>query len=206
MEKEVILVGCTVGFLGLLSAALGFAAEATRIRASGVLTRAYEECIYPKSPALYLGLLAAVALALAQAIINFFAGCICCRRNLSRSNTNWNVALISFAVSWFTFVIAFLLLLAGAALNDKRSMEKIYFSNNCYVLKAGVFSGGAVLSLSSVSLGIIYYVALHSPKSQYPSWSPSQNQGIALGQPQIPPQSAEPVFVPEDTYNRQRIT
>ncbi|XP_020596706.1 uncharacterized protein LOC110036570, partial [Phalaenopsis equestris] len=174
--------------------------------ASDVVTRAHEECTYPKSPAFHLGLLSALALALAQAIINFFAGCICCRRNLSRFNTNWNVALISFAVSWFSFVIAFLLLLASAALNDKRGMEDIYFGKNCYVLNAGVFSGGAVLSLLSISLGIIYFAALHSPKSFNPCWPRrQQNHGIALGQPQIPRQSDEPVFVHEDTYNRQRI-
>lgn len=102
-----------------------------------------------------------------------------------------------------TFIIAFLLLLTGAALNDQRGEENMYFGSFCYVVKPGVFSGGAVLSLASVALAIVYYVALTSSKSP-PTLTP-QNQGIAMGQPVIPQQSSEPVFVHEDTYNRQQF-
>lgn len=103
-----------------------------------------------------------------------------------------------------TFIIAFLLLLTGAALNDQRGKGQTYFGDYCFVVKAGVFAGGAVLSLASVSLGITYYVALSFTKSTDP-WGLHNNQGIALGQPQRPPQGTEPVFVHEDTYNRQRF-
>ena len=103
-----------------------------------------------------------------------------------------------------TFIIAFLLLLTGAALNDQHGEERMYFGNYCYVVKPGVFSGGAVMSLASVALGIVYYVALSSSKNVQP-WDPQQNQGIAMGQPQIPPRSTAPVFVHEDTYNRQQV-
>ncbi|KAL0920659.1 hypothetical protein M5K25_009809 [Dendrobium thyrsiflorum] len=205
MEKKVVVVCSVVGFLGLLSAALAFAAEATRIRASDVETRTLGDCIYPKSPAVYLGLFSAVVVAIDQAVINFVSGCICCKRNLNRYNTNWTVALISFIVSWVTFVIAFLLLLTGSALNDQKGMQKMYLGDYCYVLKPGVFSGGAFLSLASVSLGIIYYLALQKPKSSQP-WDPPHNQGIALGQPHIPPRTENPVFVHEDTYNRQQVS
>ena len=105
-----------------------------------------------------------------------------------------------------TFIMAFLLLLTGAALNDQRGEQNMYFGGYCYVVKPGVFSGGAVLSLASVVLGIVYYVALSSSKSNSPQpWGPPpQNQGIALGQPHIPSQTTQPVFVHEDTYNRQQ--
>ncbi|GJN01105.1 hypothetical protein PR202_ga18341 [Eleusine coracana subsp. coracana] len=228
MERKVVIVCAVVGFLGVLSAALGFAAEATRVKvrhrfassprlprcgrcaapavaslvayllslprvrsrlpfrwkevrslaiARAVIDQVSDvqtsessgECIYPRSPALALGLLSAVALMLAQC----------------------------------TFIIAFLLLLTGAALNDQRGEENMYFGSFCYVVKPGVFSGGAVLSLASVALAIVYYVALTSSKSP-PTLTP-QNQGIAMGQPVIPQQSSEPVFVHEDTYNRQQF-
>lgn len=125
--------------------------------------------------------------------------------------------LIIFPLSilWFfalacrvTFIIAFLLLLTGAALNDQRGEESMYFGSFCYVVKPGVFSGGAVLALASVALGIVYYVALSSSKiNSEPVWGPQQiqNHGIAMGQPVIPPQSTQPVFVHEDTYNRQQF-
>ncbi|PKA60807.1 hypothetical protein AXF42_Ash006441 [Apostasia shenzhenica] len=205
MERRVIVVCVIVGFLGFVSAILGFAAEATRVKASDVVTKILGECTYPKSPAVYLGLASASAVVIAQGFINTIAGCICCRRNANPSTSkNWTVALISFIFSWTTFIIGFLLLLTGAALNDLRGEQKMYFGDYCYVVKPGVFSGGAVLSLVSVSLGIVYFVALQSPKSSQP-WGPTQNQGIALGQPQIPQQSAQPVFVHEDTYNRQQV-
>ncbi|ONK79955.1 uncharacterized protein A4U43_C01F12230 [Asparagus officinalis] len=208
MERKVVVVCAVVGFLGLLSAALSFAAEATRIKASDVQTLAPDECRYPRSPALSLGLGAAVALMIAQVIINTVAGCICCKRNSRPSDRNWSVALVSFAVSWITFIIAFLLLLSGAALNDQKDEQNMYLGDYCYIVKPGVFSGGAVLSLASVALGIIYYVALSSSKNTagpQPWGTQPQNQGIALGQPQIPPRSEQPVFVHEDTYNRQQF-
>lgn len=103
-----------------------------------------------------------------------------------------------------TFIIAFLLLLTGAALNDQRGEENMYFGSFCYVVKPGVFSGGAVLALASVALAIVYYVALSSSKGPPPTFATPQNQGIAMGQPVIPQQSSEPVFVHEDTYNRRQ--
>ncbi|KAL5224226.1 hypothetical protein ABZP36_010865 [Zizania latifolia] len=204
MERKVVVVSAVAGFLGVLSAALGFAAEATRVKVSDVQTTSPGGCIYPRSPALTLGLLSAVTLVVAQSIINTFAGCICCKKHPVPSDANWSVALISFIVSWATFIIAFLLMLTGAALNDQRGEENMYLGGFCYVVKPGVFSGGAVLSLASVALAIVYYVAVSSTKSP-PNQDPQQNQGIAMGQPVIPPQSSEPVFVHEDTYNRQQF-
>ncbi|KAG6529791.1 protein MODIFYING WALL LIGNIN-2-like [Zingiber officinale] len=201
MEKKVVLICAFVGFLGILSSALGFAAEATRIKVSDVQMTSLGQCSYPKSPALALGLLAAVALMIAQAIINTVAGCICCKNYPNPSDTNWTIGLISFIASWITFIIAFVLLLSGAALNNQWGQERMYFGEYCYVVKAGVFIGGAVLSLASVSLGIVYYVSASLPKSIQP-WNPQQSQGVAMGHPQ--PQM-NPVFVHEDTYNRQQF-
>ena len=81
-------------------------------------------------------------------------------------------------------------------------------------MKPGVFAGGALLSLASVILGLIYYITLTSAKIANNQWgNPSvPNQGgIAMGQPQIPtglPQSStqDPVFVHEDTYIRRQFT
>jgi Protein of unknown function (DUF1218) len=106
-----------------------------------------------------------------------------------------------------TFIISFLLLLTGAALNVQRGQESMYFGGYCYVVKPGVFSGGAVLSLASVALGIVYYVALSSSKFLQPGGPQQQGpQGIVMAQPVVvPPQSSQPVFVHEDTYNRRQF-
>lgn len=70
------------------------------LQASEVQATTTGECSYPSSPALALGLAAAVALMIAQAMISTIAGCICCKRNTRPSDTNWSMALISFIVSW----------------------------------------------------------------------------------------------------------
>jgi hypothetical protein len=221
MERRVAAVCIFVGFLGLLSAALGVAAEAKRIKGSEVQTTSSSECLYPRSPALGLGLGAALALTIAQITINVATGCLCCRRGpRHQTNPNWTLALICFLVSWFTYVIAFLLLLTGAALNDQHGEESAYFGNyNCYVVKPGVFGGAAMLSIASVVLGVVYYVAIAPTKNNImnnnninhpmPNSNPNQNptaDGIAMGHPQFPPVPQNPVFVHEDTYMRRQFT
>ncbi|XP_061357349.1 protein VASCULATURE COMPLEXITY AND CONNECTIVITY isoform X1 [Gastrolobium bilobum] len=211
MERKVMVVCCVVGFLGLLSAATSFGAEATRIKTSQVQFITPIQCMYPRSPALPLGLTAALALMLSQVVINVSTGCICCRKSHRIPDSNWRVALVCFVLSWFTFVIAFLLLLTGAALNDSRGEESVYFGNYyCYVVKPGVFAGGAILSLASVAFGIVYYITLTEGKNGSNPFGDSSypNQGaIAMGQPQIPPQTSQnPVFVHEDTYMRRQFT
>ncbi|KAA8533492.1 hypothetical protein F0562_031074 [Nyssa sinensis] len=209
MERKVIVVCTVVGFLGLLAAALGFAAEATRIKGSQVHFTAPSVCEYPRSPALALGLTAAVTLMIAQFIINVASGCICCRRgHPHQSNSNWTLALVCFVISWLTSVIAFLLLLTGAILNDQHGEE--YGNYYCYVLKPGVFAGAAVLSLASIIFGVIYYFTLTSAKNKNdPLGGPAgpNQSGIAMAQPQFPPQNTQdPVFVHEDTYMRRQFS
>ncbi|KAF8412871.1 hypothetical protein HHK36_000843 [Tetracentron sinense] len=186
--------------------------QARRLSLSDVHFIAPGACTYPRSPALGLGLTASATLMVAQLVISFAAGCICCKRNPHPSKSKWTLALICFVVSWFTFVIGFLVLLSGAVLNDQHGDETMYFGNNCYVLKSGVFATGSVLSLATVILGILYYVTLSSAKNREDLWGgsmlPPSQGGIAMGQPQFapPPQTSQPpLFVHEDTYNRRQI-
>lgn len=199
------MVCAVVGFLGLLSALLGFVAEAKRIKGSQVKFSSPSECVYPRSPALALGLTAALSLMIAQVLINVATGCTCCTRRPHQSTSNWTLALLCFLVSWLTFVIAFLLLLTGAALNDEHGKENIYFgSSYCYVVKPGVFAGAASLSLASVVLGIIYYLTSNSTKIKvWAAAGPPNQTGIVMGHPR-PHQ--DPVFVHADTYARRQFS
>ncbi|XP_071734249.1 protein VASCULATURE COMPLEXITY AND CONNECTIVITY [Rutidosis leptorrhynchoides] len=203
MDRRSLVVCAVVGFLGFVSALLGFIAEAKRIKGSQVKFSSPSECVYPRSPALALGLTAAIFLMISQVIINVATGCICCsRRGPHQSTSNWTSALVCFIVSWFTFVIAFLLLLSGAALNDEHGEENMYFgSYYCYVVKPGVFAGAASLSLVSVVLGCIYYVTLNSTKVNR-NETESNQTGIVMGLPQ----HQNPVFVHEDTYARRQVS
>ncbi|KAE8077325.1 hypothetical protein FH972_015897 [Carpinus fangiana] len=150
MEGGVVVTCSVVGLLGLLSAATGFAAEATRIKRSEV----YDCALYPESPATALGSIAALSLMIAQIIITVSTGCICCQgRSQSPSNKNKRAA----RGSWASFVVAFVLLLVGAVINDQHAEENMSSGAGCYVVKPGVFAGGAILSLVSVILGIFSY-------------------------------------------------
>lgn len=203
MERNTIVICSIVGFLGLLSAVAGFAAEVTRIKGYQVEFTPPSECVYPRSPALGLGLTAAAALMMVQIIVNVSAGCICCRKGSHQSTPHWTLALICFSLSWFTFVIAFLLLLTGAALNERHGEDNVYFGNYyCYVVKPGVFAGAAALSIASTALGLGYYLASVSARKGCPPAAPSSQGGIAMGRPRNAP---DPIFVHEDTYMRRQV-
>ncbi|XP_074320401.1 protein VASCULATURE COMPLEXITY AND CONNECTIVITY [Silene latifolia] len=206
IERKGLVICLLVGFLGLISVVLGFAAEGTRIKVSQVNETSPGVCSYPRSPAYGLGITSALSLLIAQIIINFASGCICCRRNPYTSTTHWTLALVCFIVSWFTFVVAFLLLLGGAALNDQHEAENVYLGYYyCYVVKPGVFAMASVLSLASVTLSILYFLTISSSKSVGSPSLPNEG-GVAMGQAQIPPTSHDPVFVHEDTYIRRQFT
>lgn len=113
------------------------------------------------------------------------------------------ILIINKVVYRFTFVIAFLLLLSGAALNDDHGGENVYFgSYYCYVVKPGVFAGAATLSLASLLLGIIYYLILTSTTTKVSgNQTQEQGSGIVMGNP-----SQDPVFVHEDTFARRQLS
>ncbi|XP_023551924.1 uncharacterized protein LOC111809750 [Cucurbita pepo subsp. pepo] len=216
MERKALAVCSVVAILGLLLVATGFAAEGTRVKGNQVVQVTPTMCKYPQSPAAALGLTAALSLLLAQILINVSTGCICCTRGPRPPASKWRTAVVCFVVSWFTFVIAFLLLLTGAALNGGRNEQSSYFDYYyCYVLKPGVFAVATVVGAASLALGLFYYLILNSAKNDpnvwgNPSIPPPAN--IAMAQPQFPPPppaqptTADPVFVHEDTYTRRQFT
>ncbi|KAE9464651.1 hypothetical protein C3L33_03448, partial [Rhododendron williamsianum] len=161
-------------------------------------------CIHTSGPAPVLALAAALALMVAQIIIGITTGV--------------------FVADEDNFAHAFLMLLSGAALDKFHGYESFPFvTKSCYFVKPGFFAGAAVLSLATVVLGIVYYLALDSAEISDNSWggtaaaaAPNQG-GIAMGHPQFPPpqypppqfpppNAGAPVFVAEDTNKRQQFT
>ncbi|KAH7853378.1 hypothetical protein Vadar_001723 [Vaccinium darrowii] len=215
MERKAKLVCSVVGFLGLLSAVLSFAAEGTKTTTSQIRPTP-DGCVSPSSPAVGLGFAAAVVLLIAQTIITVTTVRICCRQGCSyRSKSCLILAVICFVVSWITFVIASLMIITGALLNQRDEVDSLNF-DECSVLlpvlQPGVFAGAAVLSLTSLALGIVYYLVMDSTKIRNGSWAgtvatASNQSGIAMAQPQFPPPDTQaPVFVHEDTYMRRQFT
>ncbi|KAA0044699.1 hypothetical protein IC582_017137 [Cucumis melo] len=216
-RKAALVVKFVVAFLGIVMIATGFAAEATRTKGKQVTRVAPDVCKYPRSPAMGLGFTAALSLLFAQITIKASTGCVCCIRG--PRPPKWRTAVICFTVSWITYVIAFLLFLTGAALNNGRDQQRNYLGNyECYVLKPGVFSFATIVGVASLTLGMSYFLILNSAKNDpstvwgHPSVPPQPN--IAMAQPQFPnppppppPQrTTDPVFVHEDTYMRRQFT
>lgn len=148
-----------IGTLGFLSGLLSFIAEGKKLAESDITRLASDECVHTRSPALGLGLAAAIALLVAQIISNSLGGCICCELGVndpSGKSTPVAVAISCLTLSWVTFSIAFLLLVAGASINDKRDASDNNLSTGCYVLKSGVFTGAAFASMTTAILGVAY--------------------------------------------------
>ncbi|KAL8110248.1 hypothetical protein AgCh_026099 [Apium graveolens] len=127
------------------------------------------DCTHSRSPALALGLIAAGALVMAQTIIDVAAGSLSRRRVPYQSDCSWMVAQFCSGVSWLTFLVAFLLLLRGAVLNNKNGehAKYMYYDNySYYVIKPIVFAAAAILSLTTVILGILSYVMVQSAKNR----------------------------------------
>ncbi|MCO5606062.1 hypothetical protein L7F22_060249 [Adiantum nelumboides] len=148
-----------IATLGFLSGLLSFIAEGKKLAESDITRLASDECVHSKSPALALGLAAAIALLIAQIISNALGGCICCESGIndpSGKTTPIAVAISCLTLSWVTFSIAFLLLVAGASINDKRDNSDDSLSTGCYVLKSGVFTGAAFAAMTTAILGVAY--------------------------------------------------
>ncbi|KAI3913725.1 hypothetical protein MKW98_011786, partial [Papaver atlanticum] len=204
MEKRVLLICIGVCFLGVTAAALGFAAESKRIKESEINFFAPGKCAYPRTPAFALGLTAFVVLIVTHGIINASAGCMYC----NKLSSAWVTFCAVF--SWLMSTLASIQLLAGSILNDRHTMDEMYSVDFCYeVLRPWIFAKGAILGLISVTFGVLYYLNISSIKDRNQMGTPvnTDNHGnIAMTQPQVPAQmSLQPVFVPEDTYNRRQL-
>ncbi|XP_062181050.1 uncharacterized protein LOC133885361 [Phragmites australis] len=193
MDKTLIIVSAVVGSLGVLSAILGFSAEGTKLTPSDIIVYG-DECIYPQNPALALGVCSAIFLLVAQITISAVGGCCgCCKSRAIPSETKRIVGIVCAVSSWIAAVIAWVLLVAGAAWNANVSRDT---APECYYLKDGIFAGAAVLTLAATALGITSYVMLpRQPADAAAAAASAPNKpgeqlppaGIALGHPQIPP-------------------
>eukprot|EP01018_Ginkgo_biloba_P007833 Gb_27128 [translate_table: standard] len=189
-----------IGFLGLLAMATGIAAEFKRTKVDQV-SYVRGECTLPSSPALALGTTAAISLLLAQLTANAMGGCICCCTRDTRKIPAQNkaIATIFLFISWVTFAFAFFLLVAGSSMNQRQPYKRQWLDNDCYVVKPGVFAAAGVLSLVTVMLSIVFYLAITAKKIEdlpmyssfvpmatpsYDSQNQSRNTNVVPAQPQ----------------------
>ncbi|XP_024986354.1 uncharacterized protein LOC112521619 [Cynara cardunculus var. scolymus] len=190
MESKDVGFFAVVAVLGIISAATGFAGEATKIKASEVYILA-NSCIYPSSPALALGIVAAVFTIINRIYISVtFGGCSCCRNDPNSTPISKLLAVLS----WVATVIAVSLLLTAAGLNNREGGQiDSYGYITCYVVKPGIFAAGAVLALLSAVFAIAAYITL-TPAPQPTTTNPAvafpvgTNVDLEKNPVQYPPQ------------------
>ncbi|KAJ9555382.1 hypothetical protein OSB04_009996 [Centaurea solstitialis] len=140
---------------------MGFAGEATRVKASEIYIED-DTCVYPSSPALALGIVAAVFAIIARIYISVSFGGGCCRSGPSSTP----ISKLFFVLSWVASVAAVLLLLAAAGLNNREGGQiDAYGYITCYVVKPGIFSAGAILAILSSVFGIVAFIVTLSSTS-----------------------------------------
>ncbi|XP_037476445.1 basic salivary proline-rich protein 1-like [Triticum dicoccoides] len=198
MDQRMIIVCSVVGSLGVLSAILGFSAEGTKLTISDLYVGG-GVCLYPQNPALGLGVCAAIFLIVAQIVFAVVGGCCgCCKSRAIPSEANRIIGVVCAVSSWISAMIAFGLLAEGAAWNSTGTRYSSVYGY-CYVLKDGIFAGGAVLTLVATALGVTSYIMLRKQPAAAAATSavpkageqmPAGGAGIAMGQPQFPQQAS----------------
>ncbi|PWA46529.1 hypothetical protein CTI12_AA507820 [Artemisia annua] len=147
-----------VATFGLLSAALGFAAEATKLQLAEVMDFLEGGCTYPSnSGPIRLGVIAIVALVAFR---------VYCPGNRSPSA----MVQLSRYLSWVAWLVAMIFYVVGLVMIKKQGNILEYQGEpqnlyNCNVVKPGIFAAGASFALTSILLEIIYLVAstTHQP-------------------------------------------
>ncbi|KAF5818921.1 hypothetical protein HanXRQr2_Chr02g0071681 [Helianthus annuus] len=165
MENKMLGFCAIAAVLGIISAATGFAGEATRVKASEVIVDYIDDtCLYPSSPALALGIVSAVFTIITRIYISIsFGGACCCRTDPNSTP----ISKLLFVLSWVASVVAVVLLLAAAGLNNRQGGEiDSYGYITCYVVKPGIFAAGAILALLSAVFGIAAYITVAPPTTQ----------------------------------------
>lgn len=127
----------------------------------------------------------ALSLMISQIIINLWTGCFCCRRNWWIPDDSWTVALASFVLSQFTYLIVFLLFLTGDVLNDQRGKESLYFGTYYYyVVKPAAFLNN--LPSQNTSIGQVEFCT--NPTNQITTpflFQANNNQTIIITIPEV---------------------
>ncbi|CAH1451481.1 unnamed protein product [Lactuca virosa] len=156
MDSKVAVHCAIAAVLGIIAASTGFAGEATRV---SEVFMVLDSCVYPNSPALALGIVSAIFTIITRIYISVWFGSGCCRSDPNSTP----ITKLLFVLSWVASVIAVILLLTAAALNNRQGGQiDSYGYITCYVVKPGIFAAGAILALLSAVFGIGAYLTISS--------------------------------------------
>nr|XP_043613923.1 uncharacterized protein LOC122585877 [Erigeron canadensis] len=197
MESKVVGYCAVAAILGIIAAATGFAAEATKVKASEVYI-VFDVCVYPSSPALALGIVSAVFTIITRIYISVsFGGSGCCRSDPNSTP----ISKLLFVLSWVASVVGVALLFTAAGLNNRQGGQvNTYGYIFCYVVKPGIFAAGAILALLSAVFGIAAYITLTPP----PQTTTNNPVAYPMGAMNVDPEKNPVPFPPPQQYPPQQ--
>jgi hypothetical protein len=160
----------------LIAFALAVAAEQRRAKAIEPSSSG-NYCAYSSDIATGLGVGSLVFLMASQLIIMVASRCMCCGKALRPGSSRaWAIAL--FITCWVTFTIAEVCLLAGSVRNAYHTKYTTVFTNDCKMLRKGVFGAGAAFIVFTGIVSELYYVYYSKANDGF---QPNIDTGIRMG-------------------------
>ncbi|XP_004509494.1 protein MODIFYING WALL LIGNIN-2 [Cicer arietinum] len=149
--------------LGLISFILCIAAEIKRNKEEDLRWNG-KFCYLPTSKAFGLGIATLVSLFFAHIIGNFVLVRNFYSRRKSISQFKMpSIAKILFLISWFSYGIVVILLIAATNMSRRQVYGKGWLNGECYIVKGGTYSASAILIF--VTIGSINASAFSTLKS-----------------------------------------
>ncbi|XP_076943053.1 uncharacterized protein LOC143613152 [Bidens hawaiensis] len=172
-ESSRVKLNAIVATVGLLSATLGFAAEATKIQLEEIQNIYRMGCTYPEHSG-------ATALAVV-ALVTLLGFRVYCPGTRSQSSSVQLSRYLSW-VAWFVAMSFYVVGLLMAKLQGHQYEPQTNFQHydKCNVVKPGIFSAGASFALTSVVLEIVYLVTATQHQTDKTASNPSTGQPSIL--------------------------
>ncbi|KAG9450519.1 hypothetical protein H6P81_010484 [Aristolochia fimbriata] len=137
-------------------------------------------CKYSTDASTVYGLSAFLAVLASHGLVTGVTKCLCFGRGLTAGPAR-TCAVLSFVLSWITFLAAEACLLAGSARNAYHTKYRARFGVEhltCAELRKGVFAAGAALILLSMIFSLLFYGS-HA-KADTGGWQKHINEGVSM--------------------------
>ncbi|XP_076895993.1 uncharacterized protein LOC143548797 [Bidens hawaiensis] len=164
-SKNILFCSSLVAaILGVIAAATGFAGEVTKVKASEVhIVNGMR--VYPKSPALALGIVSIVFLIIIRIYLSVSFGVSWREHPFGPNDVNSTpISKLLHVFSWVASLVAMALIVTAIGLHSTQGGE--VDSNGyitCDVMKPGIFAAGAIFCLLSAVVGIGAYITSTPP-------------------------------------------
>ncbi|KAK1414351.1 hypothetical protein QVD17_30095 [Tagetes erecta] len=172
-QRSRVKLTIVVAMIGLLSVALGFTLEATKIQLDDVIDPYGQGCTYPShSHSITLGVLAIVAL------LAFRVYC-------PETRNSSSMVQLSRYLSWVAWFVAMIFYIFGVLMTTKQGDTLEYVDGfesyySCNVVKPGIFGAGASFALTSVILENVYLVVSQQQNDKTTSDPSTQPSNVAM--------------------------